>query len=157
MFIFGLIRYLGHLKSYVKNRAQPEGSIAEGYLAEECLTFCSRYLAGIETRFNRVGRVDDFSSQCDFNQESFIFPSIGRSVGKVLTFTLTQLELTQAHRYVLFNCPIADPFIEELQTQIKRRLRSQTRSEAEITKAINKEVVEWFARRVSLNSFVVYN
>ena len=49
---FVLIRYLGHLKSYVKNRAQPEGSIAEGYLVEECLTFCSRYLAGIETRFN---------------------------------------------------------------------------------------------------------
>ena len=141
----------------MKNRAQPEGSIAEGYVAEECLTFCSRYLEGIETRFNRVGRVDDFSSQCDSYQKSSIFPSIGRPVGKVSTFTLNQLELAQAHRYVLFNCSIVDPFIEELRTQIRRRLRSRTRLEAEITKAVNKEVVEWFARRVSLNSFVVYS
>ncbi|XXG73683.1 hypothetical protein AAC387_Pa07g2558 [Persea americana] len=35
-------RYLLTLKSYVRNRSRPEGSIAEGYLAEECLTFCSR-------------------------------------------------------------------------------------------------------------------
>ncbi|KAK7290598.1 hypothetical protein RIF29_05134 [Crotalaria pallida] len=28
-------RYLGHLKSLVRNKAQPEGSIAQGYLAEE--------------------------------------------------------------------------------------------------------------------------
>jgi hypothetical protein len=37
-------RNLCKLKSYVCNRAHPEGSIAEGYLAEEALTFCSRYL-----------------------------------------------------------------------------------------------------------------
>ncbi|XP_021721143.1 uncharacterized protein LOC110688702 isoform X2 [Chenopodium quinoa] len=35
-------RYIQTLKSYVRNRAHPEGSIAEGYLADECLTFCSR-------------------------------------------------------------------------------------------------------------------
>ncbi|KAK1379855.1 hypothetical protein POM88_026599 [Heracleum sosnowskyi] len=39
-------RYLAKLKSYVRNRSKPEGSIAEGYLAEECLTFCSRFLSG---------------------------------------------------------------------------------------------------------------
>ena len=32
-------RYLGHLKSYVKNRAQPKGFIVKCYLTEECLTF----------------------------------------------------------------------------------------------------------------------
>ncbi|KAH7835951.1 hypothetical protein Vadar_031397 [Vaccinium darrowii] len=35
-------RYLMTLKSYVRNRARPEGSIAEGYFVEECMTFCSR-------------------------------------------------------------------------------------------------------------------
>ena len=40
----------------MRNKNRPEGSIVEGYLAEECMTFCSRYLGGIETRFNRVGR-----------------------------------------------------------------------------------------------------
>lgn len=38
------------LKSLVRNRAYPEGSIAEGYIVEECLTFCSRFLEGT-TRF----------------------------------------------------------------------------------------------------------
>ncbi|KAL8098385.1 hypothetical protein AgCh_031223 [Apium graveolens] len=29
---------------YVRNRSKPKGSIAEGYLAHECLTFCARFL-----------------------------------------------------------------------------------------------------------------
>ena len=36
-------RYLRTLKGYVRNKACPEGSIAEGYISEECLTFCSRF------------------------------------------------------------------------------------------------------------------
>lgn len=31
--------YIGHLKSYVSNKAQLEGSIDEGYLVEEILYF----------------------------------------------------------------------------------------------------------------------
>ena len=36
-------RYMKKLKNYVRNKAKPEGSIAEGYVAEEALTFCSWY------------------------------------------------------------------------------------------------------------------
>nr|XP_009799690.1 PREDICTED: uncharacterized protein LOC104245728 [Nicotiana sylvestris] len=39
-------RYIYFMKSLVGNRACPEGSIAEGYLATECLTLCSRALRG---------------------------------------------------------------------------------------------------------------
>ena len=46
-------RYLSHLKLYVSNKAQPEGSIAEGYKLEETITFCSRLLERVETVFNR--------------------------------------------------------------------------------------------------------
>ncbi|XP_012832644.1 PREDICTED: uncharacterized protein LOC105953520 [Erythranthe guttata] len=50
-------RYLSTLKSYVRNRCRPEGSIAEGYLAEECLAFCSLYFdENVETRRNRTSR-----------------------------------------------------------------------------------------------------
>jgi hypothetical protein len=42
--MFSLCRSLGWYKSLVRNRAGPEGSIVEGYLADEMLTFCSRYL-----------------------------------------------------------------------------------------------------------------
>ncbi|KAL5559557.1 hypothetical protein UlMin_035768 [Ulmus minor] len=59
---------------YVRNAAKPEGSIAEGYVVDEALTFCSRYFDDVETRFNRPDRNDDgihptrqlsvFESQC---------------------------------------------------------------------------------------------
>ena len=67
-------RYMKKLKNYVGNKARPEGSIAEGYVADEALTFCSMYFKGIETRFNRLDRNEDspyvpryltvFQSQC---------------------------------------------------------------------------------------------
>ena len=41
------------MKKYVRNKARPEGSIAEAYTVNEVLSFCSMYLSGIETRFNR--------------------------------------------------------------------------------------------------------
>lgn len=49
-------RNLHKLKQYVRNKARPEGSIAEAYLADECSTFCSRYLTKVETKFNRLER-----------------------------------------------------------------------------------------------------
>ena len=38
--MYPVARYLGHLKKYVRNKARPEGSIVEGYVVEEALTFC---------------------------------------------------------------------------------------------------------------------
>jgi hypothetical protein len=43
------------MKGYVRNKAHPEGSIAQGYILEECLTFCSRFL-DVDTKDNRVDR-----------------------------------------------------------------------------------------------------
>jgi hypothetical protein len=40
----------------VRNRAAPEGSVAEGYLTDEMLTFCSRYLENAPTIHNRPQR-----------------------------------------------------------------------------------------------------
>ncbi|XP_052198329.1 uncharacterized protein LOC127805620 [Diospyros lotus] len=110
--MYPIERYLGHLKSYVRNRAQPEGSIAEGYLAEECLTFCSRYLEGIETRFNQLGRVDDQTTNNESSQVSMFFTEIGKSVGSTSYFNLTHIEKRQAHRYVLMNSELVDRFVK---------------------------------------------
>ena len=49
-------RYLSYLKSYVRNRVALEGCITEGYIVKECLTFCSRYMEGVETIFSRPTR-----------------------------------------------------------------------------------------------------
>ena len=45
-------RYLRTVKGYVRNKVHLEGSIAEGYIVEECLTFCSRFL-NVDTKTNR--------------------------------------------------------------------------------------------------------
>uniref|UniRef100_A0A0A9EJD5 DUF4218 domain-containing protein n=1 Tax=Arundo donax TaxID=35708 RepID=A0A0A9EJD5_ARUDO len=52
-------RYLGELKSYVRNKAHPEGCIAEAALAKECMMLCSNFLDGFETKLNRPSRNDD--------------------------------------------------------------------------------------------------
>ena len=57
--MYSFERYMKKLKNYVGNKARPEGSIAEGYIADEALTFCSMYFKDVETRFNRPERNAD--------------------------------------------------------------------------------------------------
>ncbi|GJR34585.1 hypothetical protein Tco_1210269 [Tanacetum coccineum] len=47
-------RYMKKLKNYVRNKAKPEGSIAEGYVAEEALTFSSHYFRDVTMKFNHL-------------------------------------------------------------------------------------------------------
>nr|GEZ47964.1 hypothetical protein [Tanacetum cinerariifolium] len=54
--MFSFERYMKKLKGYVRNKAKPEGSIAEGYVAEEALTFSSHYFRDVTTKFNRPDR-----------------------------------------------------------------------------------------------------
>jgi hypothetical protein len=54
--MYPIERYLCKLKGYVRNKAHPEGSIAEGYILEGCMTFCSRFLEDIETKLDRPMR-----------------------------------------------------------------------------------------------------
>ena len=49
-------RFLGSLKKFMRNKAQPEGSITEAYIDYKCVTFMSMYLEDIKTRFNREER-----------------------------------------------------------------------------------------------------
>ncbi|XP_052622477.1 uncharacterized protein LOC128127815 [Lactuca sativa] len=51
--MFPFERYMKKLKNYVRNKARPEGSIAEGYVAEEALSFCSMYLRDVKNRPER--------------------------------------------------------------------------------------------------------
>ncbi|KAF3455932.1 hypothetical protein FNV43_RR00575 [Rhamnella rubrinervis] len=54
--MYPIERALGTYKSYVKNKARSEGSIAEAYIVNESLTFCFMYFCDIETKFNRPER-----------------------------------------------------------------------------------------------------
>lgn len=77
--MFFLCRLLRRYKSLVRNRAALEGSIAESYLADEMLTFCSKYLESAPTVHNRPQRNPD------------------EDRGAVMRVTLDQRTLTQVH------------------------------------------------------------
>ncbi|GKE16736.1 reverse transcriptase domain-containing protein [Tanacetum coccineum] len=51
--MFPFERFMKKLKGYVRNKANPKGSIVEGYVAEEALTFSSYYFRDVTTKFNR--------------------------------------------------------------------------------------------------------
>ncbi|GJX96473.1 S-adenosyl-L-methionine-dependent methyltransferases superfamily protein [Tanacetum coccineum] len=53
-------RFIKKLKNYVRNKAKPEGSIADGYVAEEALTFSSHYFWDVTMKFNHSDRNVDF-------------------------------------------------------------------------------------------------
>ena len=102
---------MGTLKSYVRNRSHPEGSIAEGYLAEEFLTFCSLYLADyVETKFNVKAR-NEHDVECSHIGLD-VFMVLGHPLGKSMPTRFDQETLNQAQQYVLFNCDSVKPYIE---------------------------------------------
>jgi hypothetical protein len=99
------------LKDMVGNPAHPEGSIAEAYIIQECLTFCSLYLDG-ETRHNRPDRNEEVHQPQRVDVELRIFTDNGSGIGKPRSGRLDLDEWHQAKLNVLQNCDEVDPFIE---------------------------------------------
>jgi len=95
-------RWLHKFKSSIRNRGQPEGSMAEKYLIEECMTLCSRYLHRIETKFNRLDRNDD--EYVGVKKKLLVFSHIGRPLGLGKVCNLDSSDRDRAHLYVLKNC-----------------------------------------------------
>ena len=91
--MFGIERYLARLKGYVRNRSKPEGCMAEGYLVEECLTFCSRFLS------------DELEKKTEEQQNTNVgYPIGSRRNNDGRSVDLLDKVWINAHRYVLFNC-----------------------------------------------------
>jgi hypothetical protein len=42
--MYPMERYLKTMKGYVRQRAHPEGSMAQGYIMDEALGFCTEYM-----------------------------------------------------------------------------------------------------------------
>ncbi|XP_052625778.1 uncharacterized protein LOC111885117 [Lactuca sativa] len=94
-------RYMKKLKAYVRNKARPEGSIAEGYVADEALTFCSMYLDGIQTKFNRPERNADVGIP---KSRFSVFSLQCRPMSKKKIISLSKEASKALHWFVLHNC-----------------------------------------------------
>ncbi|PWA82869.1 hypothetical protein CTI12_AA173260 [Artemisia annua] len=108
-------RYMKKLKNYVRNKAKPEGSIAEDYVANEALTFCSRYFRGeIGTKFNRPNA----SQGCPRPTSDFqVFRSLCKKSGKETIIRLGLPEMKKVIWYVLHNSPEIDTYMNEFQSE----------------------------------------
>jgi hypothetical protein len=92
------------LKAYVKNFATLEACMAEGYLAGECMAFCLKFLQNslsVPEVVNRNEGVDSNSLVLE-----------GRPLHKATQVTLTSKERDIAHRYVLMNMAVMDPYVK---------------------------------------------
>ncbi|KAJ8615538.1 hypothetical protein MRB53_034910 [Persea americana] len=98
--------FLKTLKGYVRNRARPEGSIAEAYIVKECLTFCSMYLR----QTDRVERYDDGGER---GPGMSVFTQTVRPIGLMpRAHDPSQKEHDNAHWFVLNNCPEVEPYLQ---------------------------------------------
>ena len=92
-------RYMKVLKGYVRNRNRPEGCIAECYIAEEALEFCTEYISGM----------DAIGIPCSMKDEW----KCGKPLLGGHTITIHDYKLVEkAHHYVLQNTTLMQPYIE---------------------------------------------
>ncbi len=104
-------RYLRTLKGYVRNKACPEGSIAEGYISEECLTFCARFFEDVSTKVNRPERQEN--SQVSAPPAGLsIFGSMLYSKNKFHIKTASYSGLHRMRHYIISNCDEAMPWVK---------------------------------------------
>ncbi|XP_066334951.1 uncharacterized protein [Miscanthus floridulus] len=106
--MYPIERQMGTLKGYVRNRARPEGSIAEAYIANEALTFCSRYMDDVVTRFNRD---DDKWDQGVSDSDLSIFQHGVKLLGAHRQTYLDDKEFDKICWYVLNNCDEVEPYL----------------------------------------------
>ena len=114
--IYPFKRALGMYKQYVHNKARPEGSIVEAYIINESLTFCSMYLRGIETRFNRHEWNDEWNSHLE--KQLNIFATGWRPLGKEKIIHLDDKSLKQAHWYLLNNYLKVQPYLKYVSNKL---------------------------------------
>jgi hypothetical protein len=109
--MYPIERRLGYLKKTVRNKSRPEGSIAGGYIVDECLSFCSTYLDDhIEMRLNKAKRNQDdhrIVGQHEFGMFSDGAKCLGKS--SLMHF---EKEFDSMVWYVLSNCDEAQSYIE---------------------------------------------
>ncbi|XP_012701433.1 uncharacterized protein LOC101786371 [Setaria italica] len=104
-------RYLRTLKGYVRNKAQQEGSIAEGYISEECMTFYSHFLEDIDMKLNRPARHQSSVVNEPLAGPS-IFGNIDYSKKGCKIEPISRFDMLQMRHYILSNCDEAIPWIK---------------------------------------------
>ncbi|KAA0063971.1 transposase [Cucumis melo var. makuwa] len=128
-------RYMKVLKSYVRNRNRPEGSIAEAHICEEAVEFCSEFLSGLDP----IG-LDSFKSREEGRIERPL--SVGSSI------TPSQVVLKQAHLHILENIEEVQPYRERHMEILKSSNPRRARNEKWLRDEHNRSFPNWIRDEV---------
>ncbi|XP_057746568.1 uncharacterized protein LOC130965827 [Arachis stenosperma] len=125
--MYPIERFLLKLKNYVRNKSRPEGSIVERYLADECLTFCSRYLNdNVRTKFNNLTK------------------NLDGPIGNGVMISLDPVMWEQSHHYVLFKYNITAPYIKQHEEIVFSDAHTSLGDKWDKTKDHCLTFTEWF-------------
>ena len=130
-------RMNGVIKGYVRNRARPDGSIAKGFLTEECISFCTSYLEienPVGLPVNRhLGKLAGWGHREGSREMHVDFK------GRIADFE-------RANLVALQHIDVVDPWVVEHKTFIATTYndQGQQRTDRDIIKEHNSTFTRWF-------------
>ncbi|XP_013723380.2 uncharacterized protein LOC106427185 [Brassica napus] len=96
-------RHMKILKDFVRNHARPEGCIAEFYLAEECMQFCSEFLKKTTSVEEKLDMNTDYESQSILE---------GHPISAARSIDLSEMEKKTIHLAVIQNTAVVEPYVD---------------------------------------------
>ncbi|XP_040362226.1 uncharacterized protein LOC121049375 [Rosa chinensis] len=121
-------RFMKVLKGYVRNRFHPEGCIAESYVGEESVEFCSEFVHHCDP----IGVPKDSSKLCG-----------PLSIAKLKS--IDEKERDQAHLHVLSNNAEVDPAHRKIVEQL---YGGKNKSKQWLLSEHNRTFADWFQSKV---------
>jgi hypothetical protein len=103
--MWSMERFIGKLANMVHTTSYPEGSIAEGYIFDEGLTFCSRYLHDCPTKSNMNCTIDEDLNPIPTSKDLPYLRLVGRPLSSFAVTQLDRVSWIQAQRCVLMSYP----------------------------------------------------
>jgi hypothetical protein len=105
-------RINGVIKGYVRNRSCPDGSIAMGFLTEECISFCTNYLnienpvgLPVNKHFDRIDGWGHREGRCEM----------------YVDFTGQRADFDRANLVAVQHMQLIDPWVEERKSSIAKK------------------------------------
>ncbi|PRQ24319.1 hypothetical protein RchiOBHm_Chr6g0271091 [Rosa chinensis] len=128
-------RFMKVLKDYVRNRNRPEGCMAECYVAEEALEYCSKHSSNLNT----VGIPSTENN--------------GRSEPTSAAFieSVTDVLFNQAHLTVLVNTDEVQPYIDEHMDYLKMTYPRFKKQDRWLQDKHMATFVKWFQEQIAYN------
>ena len=135
-------RMNGVIKGFVRNRALPEGSIVQGYLTEECISFCT----------NLLGEVDD-PVGLPRNRHLGRLNGVGHKNGRKelhVDFEKRRVDFNRANLVALQHLEMVDPWCKEHENIIRKKYIDQgrERTDGEVIREHNSTFLRWFKERL---------